>query len=90
MTMARTQDGTADLPSVTPARLNGRVDALEILRAARVEIGRRLVAASEAGRTDEVEAHRRRIRHAGDATLKIQSGRLRVEAPAAEQLQGAA
>ncbi len=29
MTMARTQDGTADLPSVTPARLNGRVDALD-------------------------------------------------------------
>ena len=66
------------------------IDALEILRAARVEIGRRLVAASEAGRTDEVEAHRRRIRHAGDATLKIQAGRLRVEAQGVECLRGAA
>ena len=49
------------------------MDALEILHAARVEIGRRLVAASAAQDPAEVERQRRQMRQASDATLAIQA-----------------
>ncbi len=52
------------------------MDALEILHAARVEIGRRLVAASVAHDPAEVERQRRQMRHASDATLAIQARRM--------------
>jgi hypothetical protein len=54
------------------------MDALEILHAARVEIGRRLVAASVAQDPAEVERQRRQMRHASDATLAIQARRMGV------------
>ena len=49
------------------------MDALEILHAARVEIGRRLVAASAAQDPAEVERQRRQMRQASDAMLAIQA-----------------
>ena len=52
------------------------MDALEILHAARVEIGRRLVAASVAENADEVDKQTRQMRHASDATLAIQARRM--------------
>lgn len=68
------------------------IDALEILRAARIEIGRRLVSSVRAGNTAEVETHRRRMRMAGGATLAIQAMRGRATdaaaAQAAQQPQG--
>lgn len=54
------------------------MDALEILHAARVEIGRRLVAASVAENADEVDKQTRQMRHASDATLAIQARRMGV------------
>jgi len=48
-------------------------DALEILHAARVEIGRRLVAAFRLSNVGEVERQRRQMRQASDATLAIQA-----------------
>lgn len=52
------------------------MDAIEILHAARVEIGRRLVAASVAENADEVDKQTRQMRHASDATLAIQARRM--------------
>ena len=52
------------------------MDALEILHAARVEIGRRLVAASVAENFAELDKHTRQMRHASDATLVIQARRM--------------
>ena len=52
------------------------MDALEILHAARIEIGRRLVAAFRSSDVDEVDRQRRQMRHASDATLAIQARRM--------------
>lgn len=52
------------------------LDALDILHAARVEIGRRLVAAFRSSDVGEVERQRRQMRQASDATLAIQARRM--------------
>lgn len=52
------------------------MDALEILHAARVEIGRRMVAAFRSSDVGEVERQRRQMRQASDATLAIQARRM--------------
>lgn len=52
------------------------LDALDILHAARVEIGRRMVAAFRSSDVGEVERQRRQMRQASDATLAIQARRM--------------
>ena len=49
------------------------MDALEILHAARIEIGRRLVEAYRLRDAGEVERQRRHMRQASDAALAIQA-----------------
>lgn len=47
------------------------IAVLEILHAARVEIGRRLVAAWNARDAVELERHRSHLRHTNEATCRV-------------------